>query len=69
MGPPAQARSQRGWHAIDDWPERVPVTRDELDVLETWFGDVLDELLGPSQPPLHLVHWNTFFLVLHSPTE
>jgi len=36
-----------GWRVVDDWPERVPVTSEELDVFEAWFGDVLDELFGP----------------------
>lgn len=31
----------------DDWPHRVPVTDLERAVFETWFGDLLDELLGP----------------------
>jgi hypothetical protein len=31
---------------VDDWPERVPVTTAEVDVLEAWFGDILDELFG-----------------------
>lgn len=33
---------------IDDWPERVPVTEAEVDVFEAWFGDLLDDLFGPS---------------------
>jgi hypothetical protein len=36
-----------GWRVVDDWPERVPVTSEELDVFEAWFGEVLDELFGP----------------------
>jgi hypothetical protein len=35
-----------GWRAVDDWPERVPVTELEVDVFEAWFGDILDELFG-----------------------
>lgn len=35
------------WRVVDDWPERVPVTVEEVDVLEAWFGDILDELFGP----------------------
>ncbi len=35
------------WTVTDDWPERVPVTQREVDVFEAWFGDILDELLGP----------------------
>lgn len=32
---------------IDDWPERVPVTEEEVDIFERYFGDVLDRLFGP----------------------
>jgi hypothetical protein len=35
------------WIVTDDWPARVPVTEREVDVFEAWFGDILDELLGP----------------------
>ena len=37
------------WRVVDDWPARVPVTAAELDVFEAWFGDVFDELFGPSR--------------------
>ena len=37
------------WRVLDDWPARVPVTDAELDVFEAWFGDVFDELFGPSR--------------------
>ena len=33
---------------VDDWPARVPVTDAEIDVFEAWFGDLFDELFGPS---------------------
>ena len=36
------------WTVTDDWPERVPVTEAEVDVFEAWFGDLFDELFGPS---------------------
>jgi hypothetical protein len=36
------------WTVVDDWPHRVPVTEREVDVFEAWFGDILDELFGPS---------------------
>jgi hypothetical protein len=35
------------WTVTDDWPERVPVTKKELDVFEAWFGDPFDEQFGP----------------------
>jgi hypothetical protein len=51
---PAARRSGRppahdlwAWTVTDDWLERVPVTDREVDVFEAWFGDILDELLGP----------------------
>jgi hypothetical protein len=34
------------WHVSDEWPELAPVSPKEIDVLETFFGDLLDELLG-----------------------
>ena len=33
----------------DDSPARVPVTDAEIDVFEAWFGDLFDELFGPSR--------------------
>jgi hypothetical protein len=30
---------------VDDWPNRIPVTRAELDVLEAHLAEVLDRLL------------------------
>ncbi len=35
------------WVVIDDWPERVPVTKAEVDVFEAHFGDFFDKWLGP----------------------
>jgi hypothetical protein len=35
------------WRVIDDWPSRVPVTLEELDVFEAWFGDIIDEIFAP----------------------
>lgn len=31
---------------VDDWPKQVPVTKDELDVLETFFAELLNDLLS-----------------------
>lgn len=45
LGRPAETLG--GWRIVDDWPKRVPVTEDEIDVFEAWFGDILDELFGP----------------------
>ena len=38
------------WRVTDDWPEDVPVTPEEVDVFEAWFGDILEELFGPERP-------------------
>jgi hypothetical protein len=35
------------WTVVDDWPEPAPVTRAEIDVIETWLTDLLDEIFGP----------------------
>ena len=35
------------WRVIDDFPDEIPVTPEEVDVIERWLGDVLDELFGP----------------------
>ena len=35
------------WRVVDDFPEEIPVTPEEVDVIERWLGDVLDELFGP----------------------
>ena len=34
------------WTVKDDWPEDVPVTEAEIEVFETWFGDLFDELFS-----------------------
>ena len=36
------------WRVVDDWPDDVPVTPEEVDVFEAWFGDILEELFGPA---------------------
>ena len=35
------------WRVVDDRPEKVPVTPEEVDVIERWFGDILEEMFGP----------------------
>ena len=40
--------SAPGLTAIDDWPDRIPVTEAEVDAFERYFGEVLDRLFGPS---------------------
>lgn len=49
--PPRRTPSPK-WHdnlcVVDDWPDRVPVTEEEVDIFERYFGDVLDRLFGGS---------------------
>jgi|AGTN01.2.fsa_nt_gi hypothetical protein len=37
------------WNPVvtDDWPERVPITEAEIEIIEVHFADLLDELFGP----------------------
>ena len=35
------------WTVTDDWSEKVPVTKAEVDVFEAWFGDLFDQFFGP----------------------
>ena len=35
------------WRVVDDWPDDIPVTAEEVDVIEEFLGDVLDDLFGP----------------------
>jgi len=37
------------WTVTDDWPTRVPVSVQEVDVFEAWFGDIPDDLFGPGR--------------------
>ena len=46
---PAVKRDVETWRVVDDWPARVQVTDAELAVFEAWFGDLFDELFGPSR--------------------
>jgi hypothetical protein len=43
--PPKQDLSD--WAVTDDWPDHIPVRYAEVDVFESWFGDLFDELFGP----------------------
>lgn len=42
----SQARAAEGM-VIDDWPEEVPITAAEVDVLENFLGGLLDAFLRP----------------------
>ncbi len=33
------------WHVTDDWPEQVPIALDEIEAIEAFLGQILDELL------------------------
>ena len=35
------------WRVVDDFLDEIPVTPEEVDVIERWLGDVVDELFGP----------------------
>jgi hypothetical protein len=41
-------RNKTTWCVTDDWPKDVPVTEAEIDVFESWFGDLFDEVFGES---------------------
>lgn len=45
----SRARVRTSWRPriIDDWPERIPVTSAEVDIIEAHFADFFDELFGP----------------------
>lgn len=34
------------WTVVNDLPDPIPVEKDELDAIERYFSDVLDEILG-----------------------
>jgi len=34
------------WTVINELPDPIPVSKDELDAIERYFSDVLDEILG-----------------------
>lgn len=42
----SRAKPRQTWlpHITDDWPERIPVTIAEVDIIEAHFADFLDEL-------------------------
>jgi hypothetical protein len=35
-----------GLSETGDWPDEVPITEAEIEVLEAWFGNLLDELFS-----------------------
>jgi hypothetical protein len=45
----SRTRRSDDWRptVLDDWPEHVPISEAELDVIEAHFGPLLDELFGP----------------------
>ncbi len=46
MGRPPK-HDVESWTITDDWPNPVPITDAELDVVEAWFGNLFDEPFGP----------------------
>lgn len=40
-----QGRDSRAWQVSDDWPEFVPIAVDEVEVIEAFLRDALDDLL------------------------
>lgn len=40
------ADNPSAWTVTDDWPDEVPVSEAEIEVFETWFGDLFDELFS-----------------------
>lgn len=47
-----RARAEEAaWRLETDWPEEVPVSRAEVEVVERFLGDLLDELLGGNRAP------------------
>jgi hypothetical protein len=44
-GRPAKKKRSE-WTVTDDWPAEVPITEAEIEVFETWFGDLFDELFS-----------------------
>jgi hypothetical protein len=45
VGRPA-AEGTTTWTVTDNWPDEVPITEAEIDVFESWFGDLFDELFS-----------------------
>lgn len=42
----AKARTLWRPRITDDWPERIPVTSAEVDIIEAHFADFLEEMFG-----------------------
>ncbi|WP_215414373.1 hypothetical protein, partial [Escherichia coli] len=38
---------QSAVHVTDTWPDDLPISPAELQAVEAWLGEVLDEVLGP----------------------
>ncbi len=41
----SQEHDSEAWHVSDDWPEFVPITVDEVEVIEAFLRSALDDLL------------------------
>jgi hypothetical protein len=40
-----QAHDSIDWRVTDDWPEEVPITQDEIEIIEAYLRDAIDALL------------------------
>ena len=49
--PDGRERRRSPLRIVDDWPEKVPITEEELQIFERYFGDALDRLFGPIDDP------------------
>lgn len=43
---PPEAANDNGLEVIEDWPDIVPVTENELQLLGTRFADIISELVA-----------------------
>lgn len=59
LPPPVAGHHRKGcarakeaaWRLETDWPEEVPVSRAEVEVVERFLADLLDELFGGNRAP------------------
>ncbi len=58
--PACTRRDAKEWTVVDELPDIMPIDAQLLDILEIWFGDILDDLLaeGSSREHGHHAHGN-----------
>jgi hypothetical protein len=49
-------RDAKEWTVVADLPDIMPIDAQLLDALETWFGDILDDLLAEGSGREHGDH-------------